>query len=60
MFCPLNSHKIKQSRASERNDQAIKNDFYRSRFLIPVANDSIGDAMHVTTPCQCKTENYSG
>jgi len=62
-FCPLNSHKIKQSRASEWSDQAIKDDSYRSTFLIPVANASIGDATcdypllpmagltHVTTPC---------
>ena len=37
-FCPLNSRRIKRSRASERSDQAIKNDFRRSRFLVPVCN----------------------
>ena len=26
-FCPLNSHRIKRSRASERSDQVIKDDF---------------------------------
>ena len=49
-FCPLNSRRIKRSRASERSDQAIKDDFYRSRFLIPVANASTGE-LYVTTPC---------
>jgi len=49
MFGPLNSHKIKRSRASEWSDQAIKNDFHRSRILITVANASMGDA-YVTTP----------
>ena len=39
---------IKRSRASERNDQAIKDDFHRSKFLIPVANASTGD-VYVTT-----------
>ena len=29
-FCPLNSRKIKRSRASERSDQAIKDDFHWS------------------------------
>jgi len=48
-FCPLNSHRIKQSRALEWSDQAIKDDFHRSRFLIPVANASTGD-LYVTTP----------
>jgi len=48
-FCPLNSRRIKRSRASERSDQAIKDDFHRSRFLIPVANASTGD-VYVTTP----------
>ena len=48
-FCPLNSRRIKRSRASERSDQAIKDDFYRSRFLIPVANASTGD-VYVTAP----------
>jgi len=45
----LNSHKIKRSRALERNDQVIKDDFHRSRFLIVVANASMGD-VYVTTP----------
>jgi len=49
-FCPLNSHRIKRSRASEQSDQAIKDDFHRSKFLIPVANASTGD-VYVTTPC---------
>ena len=48
-FCPLNSRRIKQSRASEWSDQVIIDDFDRSRFLIPVANASTGD-MYVTTP----------
>jgi len=48
-FCPLNSHWIKRSRASEQSDQAIKDDFHRSRLLIPVANPSTGD-VYVTTP----------
>jgi len=48
-FCPLNSRRIKQSRASEQSDQAIKDDIHRSRFLIPVANASTGD-VYVTTP----------
>ena len=52
-FCPFNSHRIKRSRASERSDQAIKDDFPRSRFLIPVANASTGD-VYVTTPCIAK------
>ena len=51
MFSPLNSRKFKRSRASERSDQAIKDDFHRSRFLIMVANASMGDA-YVTTPCR--------
>ena len=54
-FCPLNSRKIKRSRASERSDQAIKDDFHRSRFLIAVANASTGDA-YVTTPCMVSLE----
>ena len=41
---------IKRSRASEQSDRAIKDDFHRSKFLIPVANASTGD-LHVTTPC---------
>ena len=49
-ICPLNSCRIKRSRASERSDQAIKDDFHRSRFLIPVANASTGE-VYVTTPC---------
>ena len=40
---------IKRSRASERSDQVIKDDFHRSKFLIPIANDSTGD-VYVTTP----------
>jgi len=46
----LNSRRIKRSRASEQSDQAIKDDFHRSRFLIPVANASTAD-VYVTTPC---------
>ena len=53
-FCPLNSRRIKRSRASERSDQAIKDDFHRSKFLIPVANASTGD-VYVTTPCSSPT-----
>ena len=53
-FCPLNSHRTKRSRALERSDEAIKDDFHRSRFLIPVANASTGD-VYVTTPCICHT-----
>jgi len=49
-FCPLDSPRIEQSRASEWSDQAIKDDFHRSRFLIPVTNASTGD-MYVTNPC---------
>ena len=49
MFCPLNSHKIKRSRALKWSNQTIKDDFYWSRFLIPVANVSTGDA-YVTAP----------
>ena len=45
--------KIKQSRASKQSDQVIKDDFNRSRFLIPVANASTGNA-YVTTPCKLK------
>ena len=48
-LCPLNSRKIKRSRASEWSDQAIKDDFHWSRFLIAVTNTSTGDA-YVTTP----------
>jgi len=33
-FCPLNSRRIKRSRASERSDQAIKDDFHRSKTLL--------------------------
>ena len=43
MFCPLNCRRIKRSRALEWSDQAIKNDFHRPIFLIPVANASTGD-----------------
>jgi len=39
------SCKIKPSRASEQRDQAIKDEFHRPRFLIPVAK------AYVTTPC---------
>ena len=35
---------------SEQSDQAIKDDFHRSKFLIPVANASTGD-VYVTTLC---------
>ena len=54
MFCPLNSHKIKRSRALEQSDQVIKDDFHQSRFLIVVANASAGNA-YVTTPCALHT-----
>jgi len=33
----------------ERSDQAIKDDFHQSRFLITVTNASTGDT-YVTTP----------
>jgi len=56
-FCPLNSRIIKRSRALEQSDQAIKDQFCRSRFLIPVANASTGD-VNVTTPC-CTLHLYS-
>ena len=49
MFSPFNSHRIKRSRASEWSDQAIKDDFHRSRFLILVANASTGD-VYVIAP----------
>ena len=49
LFCPLNSHRIKQSRTSIRSDQVIKDDFCWSGFLIPVANASTGST-YVTTP----------
>ena len=39
------SYTIKRS-----SDQAIKDDFHPSKFLIPVANASTGD-VYVTTPC---------
>jgi len=48
-FCPLNSCRIKHSRASEQSNHAIKDDFHRSRFLVAVANASTGN-VHVTTP----------
>jgi len=51
-FCPLKSRNIKGSRAPEWRDQVIKDNFQRSRFLIPVANASTADA-YVTTPCIC-------
>jgi len=54
-FCPLNSRRIKGSRASEWSDQAIKRSrtiFTDHRFLIPLANASTGD-VYVTTPCLC-------
>jgi len=57
MYCPLNYRKIKQSRASKWSDQAIKDDFHRSRFLIPVANASTGNT-YVTTPCKLKCNNH--
>jgi len=44
------SYIIERSRASEWSDQAMKDDFHRSNFLIPVANASTGD-VYVTTPC---------
>ena len=64
-FYPLNSHRIKRSRALEQSDQAIKSlGTERSsdqkpwngaikddlRFLISVANVSTGEE-YVTTPC---------
>ena len=54
-FFLLNSCRIKQSRALERSNQAIKDDFRWSRFLIPVANTSTGD-VYVTTPCLAEHE----
>jgi len=42
-FVPLNSLKIKRSRALELSNQAINGDFHESKFLIPVANASMGD-----------------
>ena len=45
-FCSI----IKRSRASEQSDQAIKDDFHGSKFLIPVTNASTGN-VYVTTPC---------
>jgi len=42
-FGPLNSLKIKRSRALELSNQAINGDFHGSSFLIPVANASTGD-----------------
>jgi len=48
-FCPLNSCRIKRSRASEWSDQAIKDDFHLLRFLILVTNASTGD-VYVNTP----------
>jgi len=50
MFCPLNSCIIKRSRASERSDQVIKDNFHRSKFLIPVTNASTGE-VYATTSC---------
>ena len=58
-FCPLNFHRIKQSRASEWSDQAIKDNFPRWRFLIPVTNASTGNA-YVTTPCTFVNELSPG
>jgi len=49
-FYPLNSRRIKRSRALEQSDQAIKDDFHWSRFLIPVTNASTSEE-YVTTPC---------
>ena len=57
-FCPLNSRRIKQSRALEQSDQAIKDDFHWSRFLIPVTNASTGD-VYVTTPSSRDMANNS-
>jgi len=37
------------SKQSNRSDQVIKDDFHRSRFLIPIANASTGD-VYVTAP----------
>jgi len=39
----LNSRRIKRSRTSEQSNQAVKDNFHRSRFLILVANASTGD-----------------
>jgi len=47
-FCPLNSCKIMQSRASEQSNQAIKDDFHQSRFLILVANAYTDDSYVAT------------
>jgi len=48
-FCPLNPRRIKQSRVLEQSNQAIKDEFHWSWFLIPVANVSTGD-VYVTRP----------
>ena len=56
-FCPLNSRRIKQSRTLEQSDQAIKDDFHRSRFLVPVANAFTGN-MYVTTPWPWPRRDY--
>jgi len=39
----------KRSKASERSDQAIKDDFHQSKFLITVASASPGDVYMTTT-----------
>ena len=52
----LEPRKIKQSRASEGNDQAIKHMFLWSKILIPVANASTDDVW-VTTPCSSRLPN---
>ena len=41
---------VVQSSDPEPRNGAIKDDFHRSKFLIPVANASTGD-VYVTTPC---------
>ena len=49
---------IKRSRSAEGSNQAIKANFCRSKFLIPVANASVGD-IQVTTPCQVQVAGSS-
>jgi len=58
MFCPLNSHRIKRSRVSERSYQIIKDDFHRSRFLILVANASTGHVYVITPSSQLSISSH--
>ena len=52
-FCPLNPCKIKRSGALEGNDQAIKDDFYLSRFLIPITTLlwAVCKGLHLSRSC---------